>query len=274
MTDDEFKLFRDLIHKECGIFLHDGKKDFLRARVEKRLNALDMKSFFQYYRHINDNNRDELCIFIDSVTIHETSFFRNTPQFQMFREKVLPEITERKRKLRDYSLNIWSAGCATGEEPYSIAIDVSETVPDASLWNIKIIASDISLRCLDSASKGVYPRDKLKDVPEKYIAKCFRQVGEYYEVKDSIKKLVVFDYHNIMHENGLANMDAIFFRNVMIYFDIEEQKKIIARLLRALNPEGYLFLGHAETLQGISNGDLRFLYWNKGTAYQKVNKHE
>jgi chemotaxis protein methyltransferase CheR len=252
MTDDEFKIFRDLIHRECGISLNDNKKDFLRVRVEKRLKALDQRSFFQYYKYVTEKNRDELCLFIDSVTINETSFFRNIPQFEMFREKVLPEVIERKRLNRDYNLGIWSAGCATGEEPYSIAMGVVEAIPDISLWKINIIASDISLRCLEIANKGIYPMEKLKEVPERYKSKCFKQSGENFEVKDSIKKFVVFDYHNLKHENGIANIDIIFCRNVMIYFDADEQKRIVERFNRVLRTNGYLFLGHAETLNPSS----------------------
>jgi chemotaxis protein methyltransferase CheR len=272
MTEDEFKIFRDLIHRECGISLNQGKKDFLRTRVEKRLNALGMRGYFQYYRYVTEDNRDELCLFIDSVTINETTFFRNAPQFEMFRERVLPELLERKRRLRDYRLTVWSAGCATGEEPYSIAMDVAEAIPDFLLWNVRIIASDISLRCLGLANTGRYPSEKLRDMPERYVSKFFRKIGEDYEVKDTLKKFVVFDYHNLQHENGLSNMDVIFCRNVMIYYEITEQKKLVERFSRALNAGGYLFLGHAESLQGLTvNGDFKFYYWNKGTAYQRVD---
>ncbi len=270
MTDDEFKIFRNLIHSECGICLSESKKDFLRNRIEKRLKALDMGSYFQYYRYITAKNKDELCVFLDTVTINETCFFRNAPQFELLRGKVLPELVERKRNLRDYALVIWSAGCATGEEPYSLAMEVCEAIPDASLWNIRIIASDISLRCLEAASRGRYSAERVKDVPEKYIARYFKQDGEYYEVRESLKKLVVFDYHNLKHESGLTAVDVIFCRNVMIYFDMDEQKLLVDKFRRAINPHGYLFIGHAETLQGISNGDFKFLYWNKGTAYQKA----
>lgn len=189
----------------------------------------------------------------------------------MLREKILPEIVERKRRLKDYTLNVWSAGCATGEEPYSIVIELLEAIPDALLWNIKVIASDTSLRCLEVASKGIYRQEKLRDVSEKYIAKYFKQIGEHYEMKDFVKRLVVFGYHNIRHGNGLTNMDIIFCRNVMIYFDIEEQRRLISKLAKVLNTGGYLFLGHAESLYGLTtDGEFKFLYWNKGTAYQKV----
>ena len=126
MTDDEFKIFRDLIHKECGIYLNDTKKEFLRVRTEKRMKAAGMGSFYRYYKFITGVNKDELLRFLDSVTINETYFFRNVPQFEMLREKVLPELTELKRRQRDYNLSVWSAGCSSGEEPYSIAMELLE----------------------------------------------------------------------------------------------------------------------------------------------------
>ena len=278
MTDDEFRLFRDLVHRECGIYLKDSKKDFLRAKVEKLLASRNMAGSFSYYKLVT-SQREELRAFLDAVTINETYFFRNTPQFEMLREKVLPGLIERKRSERNYCLGVWSAGCATGEEPYSIAMEILEAIPDSILWQIKIIASDISLKCLGQASIGAYPPDKLRDVPEKYSAKYFKQARpggeqarseELFEVKDFVKKVVAFDYHNLMHENPISGVDIVFCRNVLIYFEPEEQKRVVERILKALKPGGYLFLGHAESLFGIANGDFRFLYWNKGTAYQKV----
>ena len=252
MTPDEFKLFRDLIHNECGIFLKEEKRDFLKMRVEKRLKTLSIGSYFNYYRYVKDErNRRELSSLLDSITINETYFFRNTPQFEILRERVIPELIERKRKAGDYNLMAWSAGCATGEEPYSIAIEI---------W-----------RCIETGQKGVYSGEKLKDVPPEYLAKYFIYSDESYQVLDNVKRLVIFDFHNLKHENGLTEVDVVFCRNVMIYFDIEEQKRIVARFQKVLNTDGYLFLGHAESLQGIANGDFRFLYLNKGTAYQKVN---
>jgi chemotaxis protein methyltransferase CheR len=271
ITDDEFKLFRNLVHTECGIYLNDGKKDFLDARALKRLRILGVSSFYSYYKMITSpENRSELYAFLDAVTINETFFFRNAPQFRMLREKVLPEIVEKKRRGKDYTLAIWSAGCATGEEPYSITMEVMEAIPDAALWNVRIYASDISLRCLELAQAGVYPKEKLNEVPEGYFSKYFRESDGAFTLKDSVKKVVVFDYHNLFHENGLSNMDIIFCRNVMIYFDEEGQKRLVNRFRKVLNQEGYLFVGHAESLQGIANGDFRFHYWEKGTAYQKV----
>lgn len=271
MTPDEFKLFRDLIHNECGIFLKEEKRDFLKMRVEKRLKTLSIGSYFNYYRYVKDErNRRELSSLLDSITINETYFFRNTPQFEILREKVIPELIERKRKAGDYNLMAWSAGCATGEEAYSIAIEILEAIPDISRWNVQVIASDISWRCIEIGQSGVYSGEKLKDVPPGYLTKYFIYSGDIYQVMDNVKRLVIFDFHNLKHENGLTKVDVVFCRNVMIYFDIEEQKRIVARFRKVLNKDGYLFLGHAESLQGIANGDFRFLYLNKGTAYQKV----
>lgn len=269
MTDDEFRLFRDLLHRESGIYLKDTKKDFLCSKVEKRRLARGLGSFFSYYKFLL-TYKEELKEFIDSVTINETYFFRNLPQFEMLRKEVLPTISEIKRKSKDLRLRLWSAGCATGEEPYSIAVEVLEAVPDYMFWDIKIIASDISLKSLNIAQRAVYPEGKLRDVPENYLIKYFKKTGEFFEVKEQVKRLVAFDYHNLMHENPISSVDVVFCRNVLIYFEPPEQKIVINRIRDALNAGGYLFLGHSESLYGIANGDFRFLYRNKGTAYQKV----
>lgn len=271
MTVDEFKLFRNLIHNESGIFINESKRDFLRSRIEKRLKVNNIGSYFRYYKHVTEyRNRNELFNLLDCITVNETSFFRNMPQFEILRKKVLPELIETKRKRGDFNLKFWSAGCSTGEEPYSMAIEAMESVPDLSRWNLKIIASDISLRCLEVAQSGIYPRERLKDLPERYLAKYFIVSGNFYQVKDNIKRLIIFDYHNLKHENNLTDVEVIFCRNVMIYFDIEEQKRIVSMFKNALSAEGYLFLGHAESLYGITNGDFRLIFLDKGAAYQKV----
>lgn len=273
MTTDEFNLFRNLIHNESGIFIKESRKDFLRTRIEKRLREQNIGSYFRYYKHVTDyKNRKELFNLLESVTINETYFFRNMPQFEILKKKVLLDLLERKRKRGDFTLRLWSAGCATGEEPYSIAIAATETIPDISRWNLKIIGSDISLRCLEIAQSGIYHKEKLKDIPEQYLKNYFISTGEFYEMRDDIKRFVEFDYHNLKHENGIAEIDVIFCRNVLIYFNAEEQKRIITNFKRILNEGGYLFLGHAESLQGISNGDFKFVYSNKGAAYQKIER--
>jgi chemotaxis protein methyltransferase CheR len=274
MKDNEFNLFRELILNVCGILIKETKKDFLRLRINRLMETKNISDYTEYYKFITENKKtDELHAFIDSILINETFFFRNTPQFALFTKKVLPEISERKRKSGDFTLKIWSAGCATGEEPYSIAISVLETLPDKRLWDIKIMASDVSKRCIQTAERALYTRAKLQYAPEDYIKKYFRLENNFFGVKEEIKKLVSFRHYNLKHENGISDMDVIFCRNVLMYFELDEQKKIIEKLDGSLQHEGYLFLGHAESLSGISGDGFKFVYSENGTAYKKTARN-
>ncbi len=273
MTNEEFLLFRNLIYNECGMYFKESKKDFIANRIKKRLKARNIKSIYQYYKHISDKSRDEeeLFRFLDDLTINETSFFRNKPQFDLFREKVMTEIIDRKLKDGSRSIKIWSAGCSTGEEVYTIAMEGLEAIEKhggARPLNLEIIGSDISLSVLKVAKEGVYPKKKLADIDGYYLKKYFCADGDFYIVSMDVKKHTIFDFHNLKFENGLKDLDIIFCRNVMIYFDMAEQQRVIDKFHSYLRPEGYLFVGHAETLQGL-NDNFKFIYHNKGTAYKK-----
>ncbi len=271
MSDEEYRLLRNLIYDECGIWLKDEKKSFLENRTFNRMRTLKIASCYRYYRLLTDpdDGKQEVLTFMDSVTINETSFFRNKPQMDIFTEMVVPEIVSNKRKKGDLSLKIWSAGCSTGQEPYTLAMILRETIPDMSKWKITILASDLSLTALQSAQEGIYRPEKMDGVDDTLRSRYFREVeGGMYQAKDVLKQLIVFDFHNLMHESGSGNFDVIFCRNVLIYFDEETQKGVIDRFDRALVPEGYLFLGHTESLQGV-NDNFTFIHKNKGTAYKK-----
>ncbi len=270
ISDDEYRLLRNLVYDECGIWLKDEKKSFLSARAQKRMKALNVASYFCYYKLLTDRKAGgkELITFLDVLTINETSFFRNRPQLDLFSDAVLPEIAGRKRKEGRLSLKIWSAGCSTGQEPYTIAMMLDEAVHDIRNWQITILASDLSLKALEAARKGFYPCDKMEGVEPRLVARHFRPAEGGYTVKDELRRQVVFDFHNLMHENGSKNFDIIFCRNVLIYFDEQTQKKVIDRFEKALAPNGYIFLGHAETLHGI-NDNFTFVHRNRGTAYRK-----
>lgn len=273
MTNEEFMLFRSLIYNECGMYFKENKKDFIENRVKKRLKARDIKSVYQYYKHVSSNGdgKKELLAFLDDLTINETSFFRNKAQFDLFREKVMPEIINRKLKDNSRSIKIWSAGCSTGEEVYTITMEGLEAIEKqgcARSLNLEIIGSDISLSVLKVAREGVYPKKKLADVDGYYLRKYFCADGDFYIVSMDVKKHTIFDFHNLKFENGLKDLDIIFCRNVMIYFDLAEQERVIAKFHSYLSSEGYLFVGHAETLQGL-NDNFRFIYHNKGTAYKR-----
>ncbi len=272
ISDDEFRLFRDFIHEECGLFFADNKIAFLSSRIGKRLAAKSIGSFYRYYRCLKQGGteqEEELLQLLDVLTINETSFFRNRPQFEVLEHLVLPELIERKTAAVEHGFRIWSAGCSTGEEPYSIAISVLEQLPTRQPWDVKIYASDLSLSALERAASGTYPASKLQDVDRARHRRFFEPCPDGFRVRNEARRLVIYDFHNLKHENGLGDLDIIFCRNVLIYFDPDEQQKVVNKLIRALRPGGYLFLGHSESVQGMSS-ELQFVHHRRGTAYKKV----
>ncbi|MFI5295993.1 MAG: CheR family methyltransferase [Thermodesulfovibrionales bacterium] len=283
LTDEEFRLFRNLVYEEAGIYLKEARKEFLENRLLKRMGATGISSPYWYYKFVTETKKAELLILLDLLTVNETSFFRNGPQMELFGNIILPDVLGMRSGGMQKKLRIWSAGCSTGEEPYSIAMIVHDTLrryppPQCSFssegqtgfeWDIRIFASDLSLTVLETANKGEYTGEKVHaTVPDHYLTRYFETNGNGYRVRDEIRKMVVFDFHNLKNENGLSNLDIIFCRNVMIYFDEEEQRKLIDKFYRSLNPGGYLLLGHAESLHGLGTG-FEFVYDNKGTAYKK-----
>lgn len=269
LTDDEFKLFSQLIYNESGISIKDAKRNFLQARLQKRLQTSQLNSYYRYYKFVTDKTQGgrELLELVDSLTINETSFFRNRPQFDLFVELVLPEL--KKKRASNLKLRFWSAGCSRGQEAYSIAMSLLEHLELPNAWDIKILASDISLRVLESAQKGQYSEYEAETVHPEYLKVYFDKVDGSFLIKPHVRKLVIFDYHNLKHDNGLVGLDVIFCRNVMIYFDGEEQKRLIEKFHKSLAVGGYLFLGHSESLQGLSD-KFKFIYHSKGAVYQKT----
>lgn len=272
ISDDEFRLFRDFIHQECGLYFADNKMAFVSSRIGKRLAAKSIGSFYRYYRYLKERGNEqeeELLHLLDVLTINETSFFRNQPQFEVLEQVVLPELIQEKTGCGESSLRIWSAGCSTGEEPYSIAISVLEQLPTRSGWDVRIYASDLSLSALEKATRGVYQESKVQDIARRRYRRFFEMCPDGHQVKDDVRRLVIYDFHNLKHENGLGDLDIVFCRNVLIYFDPEEQQKVVRKLIRSLRPGGYLFLGHSESVQGTSP-ELKFVHHSRGTAYKKV----
>lgn len=272
ITDDEFRLFRDFIHEECGLFFADNKIAFLASRIGKRLAVTSIGSFYRYYRYLKQRgmeHEEELLQLLDELTINETSFFRNRPQFDVLEQLVLPELIERKNAGGELGFRIWSAGCSTGEEPYSIAMSVLERLPTVRSWDVRVYASDLSLTALERATIGTYPESKLQDMDRARQRRFFEACPDGFRIRDEVRRLVVYDFHNLKHENGLGDLDIIFCRNVLIYFNPDDQQKVVNKLIRALRPGGYLFLGHSESVQGVSS-ELKFVHHRRGTAYKKV----
>ncbi|HKA21197.1 MAG TPA: protein-glutamate O-methyltransferase CheR, partial [Blastocatellia bacterium] len=267
LSDSEFRLFRELIHEECGVSLSVEKKTFLESRLRRRMDELGLKTGYEYYSYINapEGKYQELPTLLDSLMICETSFFRNQPQFDLLRDVVLPELVAKKEKTGKRLLRVWSAGCSTGQEPYSAVITLIEALPDPESWSTRVFASDLSFTALERAQSGLYRPDQMKGVDPHRVARYFRQENGHYVMNENVRNRVIFDYHNLKHDNGLRGLDIIFCRNVLIYFDSDEQRRLVNRFANCLIPGGYLFLGHAESLQGLST---RFvmLHRNKGIA--------
>jgi chemotaxis protein methyltransferase CheR len=255
MSEDTFRLLRDFIKNHCGLYFDDGSKFLLEKRLARRIEVARLKNFEDYYHLLMyDKKRDdELASVIDILTVNETYFFREASQLKAFSDEVIPEIRERKKDRT--RLRIWSAGCSTGEEPYTLAILVLEKnlIPG---WEIEILGSDINQRVLHVARRGIYKKSAFRTTDDYYFRKYFTdEGGGNYRVIDPVRGLVNFSFLNLLDPfkvRFVGEMDVIFCRNVIIYFDQESKKKVIDSFYDRLTEEGYLFLGHSESLMNIS----------------------
>lgn len=257
LSDDAFRLLRDLIHDYCGIYFDDGSKFLLQRRLSRRLDQRQLKGFEEYYHFLRyDRKREEeLAVLVDNLTTNETYFFRESSQLRAFSEEILPELRERlagRKRLR-----IWSAGCSTGEEPYTIAILLLESGDWWRDWEVEIIGSDINQRVLHTARKGVYKKNAHRATSPEMLAKYFIEEGKGdFRIADRVKELVSFSYVNLLDPfktSLIRDLDIVFCRNVIIYFDKEAKRKVIESFYDKLREGGYLLLGHSESLINISN---------------------
>ncbi len=262
LTDEEFKIFSKLIHEESGIYMKPTKITLLSNRLRKRLKALNLDSFTDYYNYISDltDKSKEIEDLIDVVSTNETYFFRNEKHFEAFTGFCLPEIAKRKGGSGSKRLRIWSAGCSTGEEPYTIAICILENMHLFHGWEIMVNATDIAHSVLEFARIGEYSGRRIEKIRKDLLLKYFKQDktnAGVYTIKNEVKKIVNFNLLNLFKDTYPADMDIIFCRNVMIYFDKEHQKRLISGFNKSIQKFGFLFLGHSETLHSISDD---FLY--------------
>lgn len=255
LSYEEFLRFRDFIHAVSGIYMEDTKQDSLRISLVTRATRLGLSSFSEYYA-VLERDEQELNELLNLVTINETSFFRFPQQFDALKTRVLPEIMAGKPE-SNRTIRIWSAGCSTGEEPYSIAM----TLIDAGIlslgWRVQVLGTDVSTRALSVAKKGQYPKRSLLNVPSEVVARHFEPVAGGYAVAPHVRSLVEFGYHNLIKEPYplalMGNWDIIFCRNVTIYFKLESTKRVVQNFYNSLNEGGYLFIGHSETLSQIND---------------------
>jgi chemotaxis protein methyltransferase CheR len=257
LPDDIFRLLRDFIHSYCGIFFDDGTKFLLERRLSRRLEQRQLRTFEEYYHYLRyDRKREEeLAVLIDNLTTNETYFFRESPQLKAFSQEILPDL--RRTLASRKTLRIWSAGCSTGEEPYTIAILLLESGDWWRDWQVEIMGSDINQRVLHTARRGVYKKGAHRATEPAMLSKYFIEEEKgNYRIIDKVRELVSFSYLNLLdpYKTSLVgNMDVIFCRNVIIYFDKEAKKKVIESFHDKLREGGYLLLGHSESLINISN---------------------
>ena len=288
VTEADLKLVQSLVYQECGMYFDDRRVHFLQDRLQRRLRNTGADTFYAYYRLLTSREgKQELVALLENLTVNETSFFRNKPQLELFQKHILEDLLHRKQARRDWVLRCWSAGCSTGQEAYTMAMQMADALAYYYLrnplpfempspkplipppWRVEILASDINYSVLRQAQEASYSETQMEPVDYSYRLRYFDKVNDRYLVKRAVKDLVHFDFHNLKTEFTPQRNDIIFCRNVMIYFDEAEQKRLIDKFYRGLNPEGYLFVGHAESLFGLTD-KFRMIHQNNGTAYQRI----
>ena len=265
LTDAEFDMFRKVIYDESGITFSATNRSILDSRLKEKLREKQLDSIEEYYRLVM-SNKEEMKIMLDSVTTNLTRFFRNQPHFDALVNYVIPHVIENKKKTGDTTIKIWSAGCSTGEEPYTIAMILADVLPPP--YKFQITASDISLKCLMTGQSGFYPEARITGVPQKYLDRFFTKNDRGYQVKPELMQTIKFDYHNLRNDSGARNLDIVFCRNVLIYFDEPAQKNVIDRFWNSMASNSYLFIGHSESLFGMDT-KFEFLKTDWACLYQK-----
>lgn len=288
LSEAEMRLLQSLVYQECGMYFDARRTHFLQDRLQRRLRECRLDSFYSYYRLlISPEGKQELARLLEDLTVNETSFFRNKAQLDLFHMQILDELIRNKEADGSRQVRIWSAGCSTGQEPYTIAMLIADALAYHQLrlpnqvdatwpkprvpvpWRVEIPASDISYSVLRAGQEGMYNEYQMASVDYSYRLRYFDKVGERYAVKKSVKELVHFDFHNLKTDFLPQCNDVIFCRNVMMYFDEAEQRRLIEKFYRCLAPGGYLLVGHAETLLGLTE-KFAMVYRNNGTAYKRL----
>jgi len=274
LSEETFVMLRDFIYSKTGIFFPEKKKYLIEGRLIKRLQVLKLGHFEDYlqllqYGQLKQNEFEFLC---NTITINETSFFRNDAQTDAFQQKFAEEVIEAKKASHDRTLRIWSAACSSGEEPYSLAILYLEHLkPRYPKLRIEIIGTDINTAVLDMAHKAEYNQYAIRSMPKLYLNKYFDHSNGVYRLRQEVKELVHFEYINLIDREKMRHMmhfDFIFCANVLIYFDEKAKIQVVGDLFNSLNRGGYLFIGFSEMLHRISTA-FKLVSIPKTTAYKK-----
>ncbi|WP_283789831.1 CheR family methyltransferase [Bermanella sp. WJH001] len=264
MADEDFKRLSAKAYEISGIVLGDQKKELVYSRISRRIRKLGLKNFSEYCQHLEANHTAEVNEFVNSITTNLTSFFRESHHFEYLAKEIIPHW---KKQNKSIPIRIWSSACSTGPEPYSIAITLHKNMM-VKQHNIKILATDLDSDVLKKGREGIYPLTEIEQLPKDYLS-CFQQNATtgMGMVKPEIKEMIQFNRLNLLGPWPMnAKFDVIFCRNVVIYFNKETQKELFERLADQLNDGGYLFIGHSETLHGMTSR-----FESKGrTIYKKI----
>ena len=257
VTPEDYRDLTAFIYKKSGISFEDKKRYFINKRLEKRLDALNIDSARDYIRYLKfkDKSGIEFQELMNLITVNETYFFREFATLEVFAEFCLQEIAEKKAKEGDKTIRIWSAGCSTGEEPYTLAIILRELLDKHESWKVDVLASDIDLNALEKARLAQYDDRSVKDVPDEYYAKYFDYINGFHVPIKQVRDMVRFEHINLsdkMQMRRQRGFDFIFCRNVLIYFDEISRKQAVDHYYIALNKGGYIFLGHSESVGRIT----------------------
>jgi chemotaxis protein methyltransferase CheR len=276
IEEKQFRKLCDMVYDHCGITLHDGKQELVRARVARQLRTKGLTNAAEYLDQVMaDPDGEEFASLIDALSTNLTSFYRESSHFTYLSKTLLPKIIERKRAIRNTRLRGWSAACSSGEEPYTLAITLLETLKGARAWDARILATDISRNVLKTATIGKYDAERVRSVPEPLRAKYFSEVegeagsdgSQRLQVSREVRSVVTFNYLNLIDSWPFTGpFDFIFCRNVMIYFDKKTQEQLVNRFWNCLESGGVLFTGHSESLTGVSH---KFQYVQP-TIYMKA----
>ncbi len=268
-TDADFERVSAMVYRSVGIRLTEAKRDLVYGRLARRIRHLRLNSFRDYLDYVEEHPKEEFTEFINSITTNLTSFFRERHHFDMLRAEVFPKLMRTRSASR--RIRIWSAGCSTGEEPYSLAMTVASAFPAGSGWDVKILATDLDTHVLEHARAGIYTEERVSQLPSEVRQQWIRRGrGEHagkVRIAPEIQQMVTFNQLNLMEAWPMRGpMDIIFCRNVVIYFDKQTQSRLFDRFADILADDGHLFVGHSETLYRVTE---RFELIGQ-TVYKKV----
>lgn len=272
LTDEEFRLLAAFIYDHAGLYFDESNRFLLESRLQNRLKDHHFDSFLKYYHYLlfHQDRINEINAMLDVITTNETYFYREKYQLDALSEEILPALAKKNSSTR--KLRIWSAGCSTGEEPYTLAIIVRESGLFDDSWKVDIIGTDISQRVLRTARKAVYSQSSFRAINENFMTRYFSQTQDgKYSIDDSVKSMVHFGHMNLMDEKMMGligECDIIMCRNVIIYFDVNAKARVVNSFFRKLVPEGYLLLGHSESLMNITTV-FKLKHLAKVMVYQK-----